>query len=145
MSAVTDCPCGSTQAFAACCEPYIAGKAQAPTAEVLMRARYSSYATGRIDVIEKTHAPESRVASDRKGAEEGGKDAQWKGLEILAVKGGTPADAEGVVNFVARFSTGGKDYEHREIATFRRHAGAWWFVDGKSPKPDTVVKSGPDV
>ena len=57
MTNATDCPCGSAKAASTCCEPIISGKVLATTAEALMRARYTSYATGRIDFIEKTHAP----------------------------------------------------------------------------------------
>jgi len=145
MPPSNDCPCTSGKSFAACCEPYVTGKASAPTAEALMRARYTSYATGRIDFIEKTHAPESRADFDRKASEKWAKESTWGGLSVVAVKGGGPEDAEGVVNFVARFATGGQDYEHREIATFRKDKGTWWFVDGKSPKPETFVRSGPEV
>lgn len=140
-----DCPCGSKKPFSACCEPYISGKAQAPTAEALMRARYTSYATGKIDFIEKTHAPESRGDFDRKASEKWAKDSSWNGLAILAIKDGGPEDSTGIVNFVAGFTQGGQNYEHREIATFRKEGATWFFVDGKSPKPDTIVKEGPDV
>ncbi|MBI3288062.1 MAG: YchJ family protein [Elusimicrobia bacterium] len=145
MSSPSDCPCGSGRAFAGCCEPYIAGQAAAPTAEALMRARYTSYATGRIDFIEKTHAPESRADFDRKASEKWAKDSTWKGLAVVATKDGAATDAHGVVSFVARFSQDGQDYEHREIATFRKEGASWLFVDGKSPKPETVVNTGPDV
>ena len=139
------CPCGSGKSYASCCEPIITGRSPAATAESLMRARYSSYAVGRIDFIEKSHAPESRHDFDRKASEKWAKESQWKGLSVLAVKGGGESDAEGVVRFVARFAQGGQDYEHHEIASFRKDGGAWFFVDGKSPKPETVVKTGPDV
>ncbi len=145
MSTTTACPCGSGREFPACCEPVLSGRAKAPTAEALMRARYSAYATGRVDFIEKTHAPESRADFDRAASEKWARESSWKGLTIVAVKGGGEADAEGVVNFSARFSTGGKDYEHREIATFRREKGEWLFVDGKSPKPETFVRAEPSV
>ena len=141
----TDCPCSSGKTFAACCEPYIAGRAPAPTAEALMRARYASYATGRIDFVEKTHAPESRADFDRAASEKWAKESEWQGLRVLAVKGGSPADEEGVVSFTARFRSGGRDYEHREIATFRKKDGIWYFVDGKSPKPETFVKAEPEA
>ncbi len=140
-----DCPCGSGRPFSACCEPYLTGKADAPTAEALMRARYAAYATGRVDFIGKTHAPESSADFDRKASEKWAKDSEWKGLEIVAVKDGGASDATGVVNFVARFVQGGQAYEHREIATFRKEGARWFFVDGKTPKPDTFVKSGPDL
>jgi SEC-C motif-containing protein len=145
MTTATACPCASGKDFAACCEPYVSGKAAAPTAEALMRARYTSYATGRIDFIEKTHAPESRADFDRKASEKWARESKWNGLEVVATKDGGADDAQGVVSFVARFSTGGENYEHREIATFRKEGSTWYFVDGKSPKPDTFVKTGPDV
>jgi SEC-C motif-containing protein len=144
-AAATDCPCGSKKPFSACCDPYITGKAPAPTAEALMRARYSSYATGRIDFIEKTHAPESRADFDRKASEKWAKDSTWRGLNVVATKDGGAGDATGVVSFIAGFAQAGKDYEHHEIATFRKEGATWLFVDGKSPKADTVVNTGPDV
>ncbi|MBI4061140.1 MAG: YchJ family protein [Elusimicrobia bacterium] len=145
MSAGPDCPCGSKKPLAACCEPYVSGKAAAPTAEALMRARYTSYATGRIDFIEKSHAPESRADFDRKASEKWARDSVWRGLSVIATKDGGPDDETGVVSFVAGFSQDGRDYEHREIATFRKEGAAWLFVDGKSPKPETRVNSGPDT
>ena len=146
MSATTtDCPCGTKKPFSACCEPYISGKAQAPTAEALMRARYTSYATGKIDFIEKTHAPESRADFDRKASEKWAKDSSWKGLAVVATKDGGPDDKTGIVSFIAGFSQAGQDYEHHEIATFRKEGANWLFVDGKSPKPETHVNTGPDI
>jgi SEC-C motif-containing protein len=145
MSPTNDCPCGSRKTYSSCCEPYIADKASAPTPEALMRARYTSYATGKIDFIEKTHAPESRADFDRKASEKWAKDSSWKGLAVVATKGGAPGDATGIVSFIAAFSQGGQDYEHHEIATFRKEGATWLFVDGKSPKPETHVNTGPDV
>jgi SEC-C motif-containing protein len=145
MSATTDCPCQSKKPFSACCEPYITGKASAPTAEALMRARYTSYATGKIDFIEKTHAPESRADFDRKASEKWAKDSTWRGLAVVATKDGGPNDKTGIVSFIAGFSQGDKDYEHHEIATFRKEGANWLFVDGKSPKPETHVNTGPDI
>ena len=45
------CPCGSGKEYAACCGPVISGKAAAPTAEALMRARYSAYVKAEIGFI----------------------------------------------------------------------------------------------
>ncbi|MBI3298372.1 MAG: YchJ family protein [Elusimicrobia bacterium] len=141
----TTCPCGTGRPLASCCGPYHSGKASPPTAEALMRARYSAYATGKVDFVEKTLAPESRKDFDREASKKWAAESAWKGLEIVAVKGGGAKDEQGVVNFVARFSQGETDYEHREIAQFRKENGAWWFVDGQPPKPATMVKTGPDL
>ena len=110
-----------------------------------MRARYTSYATGRIDFIEKTHAPESRADFDRAASEKWAKESAWRGLSIVATKDGGPTDTTGIIHFIAGFSQKGQNYEHHEIATFRKEGVQWLFVDGKSPKPDTVVKTGPDL
>lgn len=139
------CPCASKKSFSDCCEPYITGKSPAPTAEALMRARYSSYATGNIDFIETSQAPDSPHDFDRKGAEEWSKKSTWKGLTIVGSKDGGPDDTTGAVNFVAEYSQDGKDYAHEEFATFRKEGGHWLFVEGRSPKPDTYVNAEPKL
>ena len=139
------CPCGSGAALAQCCDPYISGKAQAPTAEALMRARYTSYATGRVEFVEKTHAPETREGFDLAASKKWAKESEWKGLRVLATEGGGPNDKKGVVSFVALFSQAGKDYQHEEISTFRKENGVWFFVDGAAPNRETFVKTGPDL
>lgn len=145
MSDPTHCPCGAEKPFAACCEPVISGKSPAKTAEALMRARYTSYVNANIAFLEGTLAPEGRADFDKAASEKWAKESTWKGLTINFLKDGRPDDDTGVVNFTARFAQGKDDYEHREIATFRKHEGAWVFVDGKAPKPDTVVNAGPAV
>ena len=42
------CPCGKGESLEVCCGPILSGKRQAETAEELMRARYTAYATGNI-------------------------------------------------------------------------------------------------
>ena len=39
----TPCPCGSGRAFGACCGPALSGERPAPTAEALMRSRYTAF------------------------------------------------------------------------------------------------------
>jgi SEC-C motif-containing protein len=45
------CPCGSGKSYGECCRPVISGEKKAPTAESLMRARYSAYVKHEIDFI----------------------------------------------------------------------------------------------
>ena len=45
------CHCGSGKKYNECCEPIIKGTIKAPTAESLMRARYTSYVVHEIDFI----------------------------------------------------------------------------------------------
>lgn len=140
-----DCPCGTGRTFAACCEPYLLKKSAPPTAEALMRARYSAYATGRIDFVAATHDPENQSDFNRESAEKWARESQWKGLSIVSTQQGGPSDTAGVVSFIARYSAGGQDHEHRETAMFKKREGVWFFSDGKGLKPDTYVKTGPDL
>ena len=142
---MNDCPCGSGSPLAQCCDPYLSGRAAAPTAEALMRSRYAGYALGRLEYIENTFAPESRRDFDREAARKWSRDSQWKGLKIESTKDGGEKDSEGVVSFTALYSQDGKDYRHEEIASFRKEKGVWYFVDGKPPVPETYVKTGPDL
>ena len=136
-STTTKCPCGSETTYEACCGPLIAGAA-APTAEALMRSRYTAYVRGEIDYILATYAPSAAADVDRDATEKWSKGTTWLGLTIVATEKGGPADEEGAVEFIARHSAtkGGKELLHHERATFTR-GGAdrrWQFVDGQPVK-----------
>ncbi|MEI6558310.1 MAG: YchJ family protein [Rhodospirillaceae bacterium] len=140
----TDCPCGSGRTLEACCAPYLGGTAPAPTAEALMRSRYSAFATGNIDYIEQTLLPETRADFDRKHITEWAGNSTWLGLEVRSTEAGGPDDQEGRVEFVARFALSGHQHAHHEQSRFVRRDGRWWYVDGDivTPRPRTVVKIG---
>jgi SEC-C motif-containing protein len=123
------CPCGSGAAFEACCGPILAG-APAPTAEALMRSRYSAYVRGVIDHVVATHAPATRGDVDVEAATRWSRDTTWGGLEILATERGGPEDSKGIVEFVVRGVTGGVPFAQRERSRFERFDGAWCYVDG---------------
>lgn len=128
-----NCPCGSPKTFSECCEPFISGRAQPPTAEELMRSRYTAYTQSNIDYLGKTLAPESRSDFDAKEAKKWADAAEWKGLKILETQGGQLGDKKGVVEFVATYSTAGETIEHHEVSQFRKSdRGQWMFVDGQS-------------
>jgi SEC-C motif-containing protein len=117
------CPCGSGKPESECCAPIIAG-APAPTAEALMRSRYTAYVRGAIDHVVATHDPRTRDDVDREAAEKWSRETEWQGLEILA-------SGEDTVEFIARGVTNGAPFAHRERSTFRKVDGRWYYVDGK--------------
>ena len=127
---VMPCPCGSELEYDHCCGPYLGGDKLPPTAEALMRSRYTAYATGDMDYLARTLAPESRSAFDAAAAKARAAQVKWRGLNIHFVDRGGPGDAQGVVAFVATFEQGGKTMEHHEVSQFRREGGAWLFVSG---------------
>jgi SEC-C motif-containing protein len=140
-----ECPCGSARPYADCCEPVIRGRRRAATAEQLMRSRYSAYALGEIDWILESQSPDGRQVVDRGATEDWSRKSTWLGLEVLETRDGGADDAEGFVEFKARYQLGGEDITHHEIASFRKEDGVWCFVDGVEVKPRPYKRPAPKV
>ena len=139
---MNQCPCGSGRVYAECCEPYISGKAKAPTAEALMRSRYTAYAEHAVDYIINTCVHRGKDDIDPKSTREWSEQSTWLGLTIIATEKGGPADTEGVVEFEARYERGGLKDIHHERGTFKKQNGEWLYVDGHVA-PQTVVRTSP--
>ncbi|MDE2599315.1 MAG: hypothetical protein KGL40_06795 [Rhodocyclaceae bacterium] len=124
------CPCGHAQAYAACCGRYHAGIA-APTAEALMRSRYSAYALGLAGYLLDTWAAETRPAPLDLSTPP---QPKWLGLEIRRAE--EKGDAA-TVEFLARCKINGRAERLHECSRFvRRRAGdewRWYYVDGDFP------------
>lgn len=126
---VSSCPCGQNRAYAACCGLYHQG-GPAPSAEALMRSRYSAYTLGLEDYLLTTWHPDSRP--EQLGLAEENPRPQWLGLEIRQAP---PAQGdEATVEFVARYKLGGRAHRLHELSRFRREAGCWYYVDGEFPQ-----------
>jgi SEC-C motif-containing protein len=125
------CPCGSGPSFEACCEPYLKGERLPPTAEALMRSRYTAFTLKDIDYVMNTHDPDTLDQVDRKGAETWAEQAKWLGFEVLGTERGDEADDTGSVEFIARYKVKGATIEHRERSHFRKLDGRWVFIDGQ--------------
>jgi len=142
---MTDCPCSSGLDYEKCCGPLHRGTRVARTAAELMRARYSAYALGELDfLVESTH-PSNRKEIDRNAMRAWSRESTWNGLEILGTDGGAEDDDLGHVEFKVRYSRDAEEHEHHEIAEFRKHDGAWRFVDGKPGGVKTFVRTEPKV
>jgi SEC-C motif-containing protein len=135
-----NCPCGSGMAYPACCGRYHRGL-PAPTAEALMRARYSAYVLYDNAFIAATwHARTREAGMQAIGDEQGGqdghgtRDTRWLGLEVRSF---VPSGDTASVEFVARYKQGGRAHRLHEISRFVREAGLWWYVDGRFPKEET--------
>ncbi len=138
------CPCGSGRSYDDCCGPYIAGKKPAPTAEALMRSRYTAYAVHAIDHIVNTCIRDGKHQIDVDQTRAWSERSEWKSLKILATSKGGPADAEGTVEFEAVYVTDGLQDRHHERATFKKQDGVWLYDDGEIV-PTTIVRSTPKV
>lgn len=139
------CHCGSGQPYETCCAPLILGDAKAPTAEALMRSRYSAYVVGAIDYLGETLHPGHRSDWDREATRRWAENAEWHGLEILSTEAGQAGDSEGVVEFAADYSEKGEPRRHHERSRFAQVSGRWYYVDADVPKPKTQRHEGPKV
>lgn len=139
------CPCGSGKTYSECCEPIIKNTSKAPTAESLMRARYSAYVKHEIDFIINSCEKGEKIAEiDRKATEDWSVKSTWHGLKILSTQKGTPADDEGIVEFECVYTQKGIRETHHEIAGFRKVDGEWLYSEGML-RPTTVVREGKKV
>ncbi len=142
---MSNCPCGSGQPFEACCGPIISGERPAPTAEALMRSRYSAFATGAIDYLHESLHPHHRHDHDLEATRHWAQDSEWMGLEVRHVEGGGEADQEGRVEFRATYREKGVPRAHHEVGHFARVEGRWYYVDGKLVPPETQRRAAPKV
>ncbi|MEU0390917.1 YchJ family protein [Streptomyces chartreusis] len=115
------CPCGLPQAYEACCGRYHSGAA-APTAEALMRSRYSAFVKGDAGYLLRTWHPRTRP-----GTLDLDPRMRWTGLEILDTSDGSAFHSGGTVEFRASYRGGAL----HERSRFERVDGAWVYVDGE--------------
>ncbi|MET0296882.1 MAG: YchJ family protein [Microbacterium sp.] len=118
------CPCGSGGSFAACCRAVIRARS-APTAEALMRSRYTAFVVGDARHLRATWHPSTRPES--LDLDPG---LRWLGLEVVATHAGVDGDARGTVEFIARWRDGTEGGALRERSRFVRQDGAWYYLDG---------------
>jgi len=91
-----------------------------------MRSRYAAYVTGDEDYLLRTwHASTRPEKLDLVKA-----PVKWLGLDIVRTEGGGAADAEGIVEFIARCKPAGRAQRLHETSRFRREDGKWVYVDG---------------
>lgn len=127
------CPCGLAETYEKCCGRFLpqsrtnstggtpTGEAAAPTAETLMRSRYSALVKRDEPYLLRTWHPRTRpagVAFDP--------GMRWTGLEIIETGDGTAFHTTGTVTFRASYRGGSL----QERSRFARVDGAWVYVDG---------------
>jgi SEC-C motif-containing protein len=131
------CPCGSDVEYKECCERYISHAAVAPTAEAVMRSRYSAYVKQSIDYLNDTLAPAEQETFSREETEAWASQSEWLGLKILSTFAGLEDDKEGMVEFVATFKLNGEVQEHHERSMFLKMDSNWYYVCGSTgPAPE---------
>jgi SEC-C motif-containing protein len=120
------CPCGSAKQFTDCCARYLEGGEPAPTAEALMRSRYTAYTLLREDYLLATWHVSTRPTALGLAEET---QTKWLGLDV---KRHEQQDADhAIVEFVARYKVNGRAQRLHETSRFVREAGHWYYRDGE--------------
>ncbi len=149
------CFCGSHRSFSRCCEPYLLGTAAAPTAESLMRSRYSAFCTGHVNYLLATHhlsaAAEDQAASERDSILQTIGATEWINLLVIGRQKGQKKDKTGVVEFVAAYrprlgpavnnaasrtaNSANSAVQLHERSRFIREKGRWFYLEGEILPP----------
>lgn len=126
------CLCGSSLSFEDCCKSIIEGTEKAPTAQALMRSRYSAYALENAQyLIDSTHIS-TRDNFSKLEIETWAKESSWQKLEIISTHKGLENDEVGEVEFKAFYKDSkGTLNIHHEKSVFTKEEGRWFFVNGK--------------
>lgn len=120
------CPCGLPESFDACCGRYLGEDGSpAPTAEALMRSRYTAFARGDVDHLLRTWHPSTRPTTLTLDPA-----LRWTQLEVIDRVGGGLFDTDGVVEFRAHHREGPRTGVLHERSRFVREAGQWLYRDG---------------
>ena len=119
-----NCPCLSGEQYAGCCGRFHRGEAEAPTAEQLMRSRYSAFVVLDAGYLLRTWHPETRPAGLELDPA-----VQWRRLDIVSTRRGGPLDSEGTVEFAAHFRHAGEKGVQRETSRFVRVDCRWYYLD----------------
>ena len=121
------CPCGSGKKYEDCCKKYIKKTLIPPTAELLMRSRYTAYVIGDFDYILETHDPATVSDVSRDSIVAWSESSEWEGLEIVKTKAGKVKDKKGIVEFKAYYRSSGEDHIHHEKSFFIKIKGRWYY------------------
>jgi len=120
------CPCCSGNDYENCCEPYHNKTKNAPTAEALMRSRYSAFAIPNGEYLMNTTLPAKRKFHDKADLQEWGEINQWIKLEIIS----TPTHNK--VAFKAFYiDEDGNQQTQQELSTFQKMGDRWFYVSGE--------------
>ncbi len=125
------CPCGSQRPYRSCCQVYISGAKPAPTAEALMRSRYTAFTTNQVAYLVQTRHPD--YCSPTETADISAwiaEVSEWESLEILISERGQPTDNTGIVAFNVTVKQNRQRQTFYECSRFSKHNGNWLYEVG---------------
>ncbi len=128
MAKLIECPCGSGSGklLADCCARFIEGREFAPTAEALMRSRYTAYnLMSEVYLLSTWHVSTRPVSLELKK----GVSTKWFRLEVKRHEQQDKSHA--IVEFVAHYKVNGRAHKMHETSRFVHEDGRWFYLDGE--------------
>jgi len=119
-----NCPCGSGFSYQNCCQPYHLKIKSAPTAEALMRSRYSAFVLANGDYLYETTFVSKRKGNSKDAYLRSAKETKWLKLEIVSA-------TLDQVEFKAFYLN--KKFQPEvlhEKSNFKFENGKWYYVEG---------------
>ncbi len=120
------CYCGNPIPYSHCCQPWHQGGA-APTAEALMRSRYSAFVLKDSAYLQRSLHPSQRADEDSQTLAEAFQ-TPWLGLQVLAA-------GKDWVEFCAFYQTPQGLGQLHEYSYFVQEGGQWFYRDGRFLPP----------
>ncbi|MEC3874689.1 YchJ family protein [Chryseobacterium salviniae] len=121
-----NCPCCSGKTYEACCKPYHTREKFTPTAEALMRSRFSAFAIPNGNYLMETTLPSKRKYHSKKDLQEWGERNTWTKLEIV----NKPSLSK--IEFKAFYTDENNEPQiHHELSTFKMIQNRWYYVSGE--------------
>lgn len=119
------CHCCSGKPYEDCCQPYHKKEKFPPTAEALMRSRFSAFAIPNGEYLWETTSPGKRKFHNKKSLQEWGEINDWTKLEIV------DTTSMNKVEFKAFYTDeDGNPQVHHELSTFKTIQHRWYYVSG---------------
>nr|WP_296773303.1 YchJ family metal-binding protein [Rhodococcus sp. (in: high G+C Gram-positive bacteria)] len=119
------CPCLRGVPFEQCCEPFLLGDALPPTAEHLMRSRFSAFAVEDAGYLLSTWHPSTAPENIELDPAQ-----RWYRLDIESTRSGGLMDTSGDVEFSAYYRHPDGNGVLREASRFVKDERRWFYLDG---------------
>ncbi|GGN21899.1 MULTISPECIES: YchJ family protein [Marinomonas] len=131
MPIPVNCPCETGSPYEMCCGMYHNNPGTAPTAETLMRSRYTAFALGNFDYIAATQKLTDEPNQSASDIQDSNEKTKWIKLEIHSTEEGLEKDKKGLVAFSAHFKEGKHIGRLSERSLFKKIKGQWFYTSGE--------------
>ncbi len=117
------CPCGSSNDYSDCCQPYLNLLESAPTPEALMRSRYCAFALGEAEYLVATSLIKNHAVNELEQLQAQMNLVAWLQLDIITAY-------DNFVEFKAYYRDESGIQVLHEKSTFVYQENRWFYEEG---------------